>query len=229
MTSQSRKGSSKETQCLSNKTIQNLQSQTPYQSDNVLEIPTPCAIPRKCQPGTSPNLALGIQWTIFPEPTLHRSSMNICYLSPALTHLLRLEPPKKLFVLDHAISVDVHATGKWTLVKSTMATVSGALHPFLQLYKQPKTLEDAKLFLCRTLGSCHRHTDHRIIKRKSNKIQGMGGVWPVCGWKQAFQSSKQGKAVTCLTKCASSSSSAAGQALHFKNRWVKLLLALTNS
>ena len=45
MTSQSRKGSSKETQCLSNKTIQNLQSQTPYQSDNVLRVQTACAIP----------------------------------------------------------------------------------------------------------------------------------------------------------------------------------------
>ena len=42
-------------------------------------VQTACAIPRKCQPGTSPNLALGIQWTIFPEPTLHRSSMNICH------------------------------------------------------------------------------------------------------------------------------------------------------
>lgn len=81
-------------------------------------------------------------------PRAYPSQKLYEYLLPAFTHLLRLEPPKKLFVLDHAISVDVHATGKWTLIKSTMATGVWSLSPFSAANTNNQKLWKTRNYFC---------------------------------------------------------------------------------
>lgn len=168
MTSQSRKGSSKETQCLSNKTIQNLQSQTPYQSDNVLEIPTAWAIPRKCQPGTSPNLALGIQWTIFPELTLHRSSMNICHQRSPLYWGWNHRRNSSYWTIPSPLMSTLLANGR--LSSPPWQLVSGAFHPFLQLIPTTKNFGRRIIFVpdFGELSQAHWSPNHQEKKQQDS-------------------------------------------------------------